>query len=551
MIKVFKIKINDKVLEFEKPVRALELIKEEDKYEYYACKINYRLRELTYIINRDTEIEFLSLSDYNTMRIYQNSLRYVLCMAIHNLFPNAKVEINHFISQTMACQITGIDDFVDSTLVNKIEEEMRRIIDLDLPFKKRTVSIDEAMKIFDENGFEDKKRATKYRPEDTAHFYECNGYINYMFGYMVPSTGYLKEFKLILYYPFIVIQFPRSNNKGEIPEFKDEPTFTKVIRESKKWGEVAEAKTISDINEKTESLKIIDFINMCESRHNDMLCELGDMIKKNIDTIRLITIAGPSSSGKTTFSNRLRIALLNRGIKPIRISIDNYYLERKYCPLDENGNYDLEHIEAIDIDLFNKQMLALIQGQKVTLPYFNFKTGKREWADTIQIDKNTPIILEGIHALNDRLTSLIPKYQKFKIFIAPTPQTHIDEHNPLSFTDLRLIRRMVRDSRTRNSSAKETLSMWDSVRKGEYRWIYPCQDDVDFTFNSELAYELGVMKKYAVPLLEAIDSEDEYYIDANRLLKYIKYFVDIDEKYVPCNSLLREFIGGSVFEDLK
>ena len=548
---MFKVKINNQIKEFDKPIRALELIDEKDKYEIFACKLNYRLRELTYIINRDTEVEFLTLSDYNAMLVYQNSLRYVLCMAIHNLYPNAKVEINHFISQTMSCQITNIDDFIDSNLVNKIENEMRRIIDLDLPFKKRTVSIDEAMKIFDDNGFEDKKRATKYRPEDTAHFYECDGYINYMFGYMVPSTGYLKEFKLILYYPFIVIQFPRSTNKGEIPEFKDEPTFTKVIRESNKWGEIVDAKTISDINEKTESLKIIDFINMCESRHNDMLCELGDIIKKNIDTIRLITIAGPSSSGKTTFSNRLRIALLNRGIKPIRISIDNYYLERKYCPLDENGNYDLEHIEAIDIDLFNEQMLALIQGQKVTLPYFNFKTGKREWADTIQIDKNTPIILEGIHALNDRLTSLIPKYQKFKIFIAPTPQTHIDAHNPLSFTDLRLIRRMVRDARTRNSSAKETLSMWDSVRKGEYKWIYPCQDDVDYTFNSELAYELGVMKKYAVPLLEQIDNEDEYYIDANRLLEYIKYFVDIDDKFIPCNSLLREFIGGSVFEDLK
>ena len=548
---MFKIKINGIEKEYDKPVRALELISEEDKYEYFACKINYRLRELTYIINRDTELEFLDLSDYNTMGIYQNSLRYILCMAIHNLYPHANVEINHFISQTMSCQITNIDKFIDSNLVNEIEKEMKRIIDLDLPFKKRTVSIEEAMKIFDENGFEDKKRATKYRPEDTAHFYECDGYINYMFGYMVPSTGYLKEFKLILYYPFIVIQFPRSNNKGEIPEFKDEPNFTKVIRESGTWRDVAEARTISEINEKTESLKIIDFINMCESRHNDMLCELGDMIKKDIDTIRLITIAGPSSSGKTTFSNRLRVALLNRGIKPIRISIDNYYLERKHCPLDEEGNYDLEHIEAIDIDLFNTQMLALIQGQEVQLPIFNFKTGKREWGEKVKIDKNTPIILEGIHALNDRLTSLIPKYQKFKIFIAPTPQTHIDAHNPLSFTDLRLIRRIVRDFRHRNSSAKETLSMWASVRKGEYKWIYPCQADVDYTFNSELAYELGVMKKYLVPLLEQIDYEDEYYIDANRLLKYIKYFVDIDEKYVPCNSLLREFIGGSVFEDLK
>lgn len=548
---MFRIKINNIEKEYDKPIRALELLSKEDKYEYFACKLNYRLRELTYIINRDTEIEFLDLSDYNAMGIYQNSLRFILCMAIHNLFPNAKVEINQFISDTMSCQLSNFDGFIDANVVKKIEDEMKRIIDLDIPFKKRTVSIEEAMKIFDENGFEDKKRATKYRPEDTAHFYECDGYINYMFGYMVPSTGYLKEFRLILYYPFIVIQFPRANFHGEIPEFKDEPNFTKVIRESNKWGEICEAKTISEINEKTESLKIIDFINMCESRHNDMLCELGDIIKKDIDSIRLITIAGPSSSGKTTFSNRLRVALLNRGIKPIRISIDNYYLEREYCPLDEEGNYDLEHIEAIDIDLFNKQMLALIQGQEVQLPIFNFKTGKREWGEKVQIDKSTPIILEGIHALNDRLTSLIPKYQKFKIFIAPTPQTHIDAHNPLSYTDLRLIRRIVRDFRHRNSSAKETLSMWNSVRKGEYKWIYPCQADVDYTFNSELAYELGVMKKYVVPLLEAIDSEDEYFIDANRLLKYIKYFVDIDEKYVPCNSLLREFIGGSVFEDLK
>ena len=548
---MFKIKLNNTELSFDKPVRALELISNEDKYKYFACKINNRLRELTYIINRDSEIEFLDLNDYNAIDLYQNSLRFILCMAMHNLYPHAKVEINRFISQTLSCQISNLDKFIDSYLVEEIEKEMRRIIDLDLPFKKRTVSIEEAMKIFDENGYEDKKKATKYRPENTAHFYECDGYINYMFGYMVPSTGYLKRFKLILYYPLIVIQFPRSNNQGEIPEFKDEPVFTKVIKESSNWREILGAETISEINEKTESLEIIDFINMCESRHNDMLCELGDMIKKDISNIRLITIAGPSSSGKTTFSNRLRVALLNRGIKPIRISIDNYYLERQYCPLDEEGNYDLEHIEAIDIDLFNKQMLALIQGQEVTLPYFNFKTGKREWNETIKIDKNTPIILEGIHALNDRLTSLIPKYQKFKIFIAPTPITHIDAHNPLSFTDLRLIRRMVRDFRTRNSSAKETLSMWESVRKGEYKWIYPWQDDVDYTFNSELAYELGVMKKYAVPLLEAIDSEDEYFIDANRLLKYIKYFVDIDEKFVPCNSLLREFIGGSVFEDLK
>lgn len=290
---------------------------------------------------------------------------------------------------------------------------------------------------------------------------------------------------------------------------------------------------------------------MCESRHNAMLYELGELIAKDIKNIRLITIAGPSSSGKTTFSNRLKVELLNRGIKPIRLSIDNYYLERGLAPLDEDGKPDLEHIEALDIDLFNKQMLALIQGQEVTLPVFNFKTGKREQGETLKISNETPIILEGIHALNDRLTSLIPKYQKFKIFISPSNQIKLDAHNPVNLTDLRLIRRLVRDFKHRGSDATETLSMWASVRKGEFKWIYPHQDSVDFTFNSELSYEFGVLKKYAMPMLEEIPNDSPYFITANRLRKVLKYFVDIDESLVPCNSLLREFIGGSCFEKLK
>lgn len=548
---MFKIKINNEEKEFDKPIRVLQLLPKR-KHGFYACKVNNRLRELTYILNKDSSVEFLGLENYDTMLIYENSLRYIFCMAVRNLFPQVQVEINQFISQSLSCQLFNHNGFIDEHLIETITAEMKRIVDADYPFKKRTVSIDEAMKIFDQNGYTDKKKVTKYRPEDTAHFYECEGYINYMFGYMVPSTGYLKKFVISLYYPLIILQFPRHTNKGEIPEFVDSPNFTKTLREAQKWAKLCDANTIADINKRTESVEsLIDFVSMCETRHNDMLSDLANQIVKNIENVRLITIAGPSSSGKTTFSNRLRVSLLNHGIKPIRISIDNYYLGRDSCPKDEDGKPDFEHIEALDIELFNSQMLALIQGQEITLPIFNFKTGKREDGEKVKIDASTPIILEGIHALNDRLTSLIPKYQKFKIYICPLPQYHLDCHNPIIYTDVRLIRRIVRDYKHRNSSARDTIDMWPSVRKGEFKWIYPWQEDVDFTFNSDLAYEFAVMKKYALPLLAEITPEDEHYVTANRLIKFLKYFIDIEEKWIPCNSLCREFIGGSIFEDLK
>ena len=304
------------------------------------------------------------------------------------------------------------------------------------------------------------------------------------------------------------------------------------------------------MNDHVREETTVDFINMCETKHNDMLCELGNAIEKDIENIRLIAIAGPSSSGKTTFSNRLRIELMSRGITPLRISIDDYYLPKHQAPVDENGDPDLEHIEALDIDLFNSHMLALIQGDEITLPVFNFKTGEREEGQKCKIDAKTPIIIEGIHALNDYLTSSIPKHQKFKIYIAPQIQINLDNHNPISLTDIRLLRRIVRDKKYRNTSAEKTLEMWASVRRGEFKWIYPHQEGANFVFNSELTYELGVMKKYALPALQAIPDDHPHAITANRLIKFLKYFKDIDDKWVPCNSLLREFIGGSCFHDV-
>jgi uridine kinase len=281
-----------------------------------------------------------------------------------------------------------------------------------------------------------------------------------------------------------------------------------------------------------------------------MLATLGESILKDIENIRLICIAGPSSSGKTTFSNRLRIELMSKGIKPLRISLDMYYKKRELCPRDEDGNLDFESIYALDLELFNEHMLALINGEEVSLPKFDFTNNEITFGEKIKIDKKTPIIIEGIHALNDMLSYAIPRHQKFKIFIAPQFQINIDNHNPISYTDIRLLRRIVRDKATRSTSAEKTLSMWSSVRRGEFKWIYPYQEGCDFVYNSALTYELCVMKKYALPALMEIKPDSPYYITANRLIKFLKYFKEMEDTWIPCNSLLREFIGGSCFKDV-
>ena len=389
----------------------------------------------------------------------------------------------------------------------------------------------------------------QYREDNKVNYYSCDGYIDYMYGYMLPSTGYIKNYVIKMHYPGFIIQYPRAEFKGEIPEFKDDPSFSKMIKNARDWRNLCGVDNISSMNSFTNSKEIIQFMNMCETKHNDMLAELGQIIKQNINDIKLIAIAGPSSSGKTTFTNRLRIELLTKGISPVMISMDDYYVNREDTPLGEDGKPDYESIYALDIDLFNQQLVDLIQGEEVTLPLFDFKDGKRKVGKTVKLLPNQPILIEGIHALNEMITALIPKHQKFKIFISPHPQLNIDDHNPIMPTDLRLLRRIVRDARTRKTSPATTFSMWESVRSGEFKWIYPWQKEADYVFNSSLTYEIMVMKKYALPALQSIKSNEEYYIQANRFIKFLKYVKDVDDKYVPCNSILREFIGDSCFHD--
>lgn len=543
---MFTIKINEKNYQFEDKI-TLKDLSQSLNIESYAAKVNNRMRELNYYVNYDCEVEFLNLKSFEAVRVYETSLRYLIIMALEQLYENVEVSFNQCVSRAISCDVKSVNVPIDSNFIERLENKMRELIALDLPIVRKTIPLSEASEIYEKNGYKDKIEILKYRREDKCNIYECNGYVNYLFGYMVPSTGYLDKFKLRVYNPGFVVQFPRAECGGEIPEFEDNPSFSRMIKASQTWVNICECDSIPKLNNYSKSDKIVDLVNMCETKHTNMLAELGQKIKSNIDDIRLIAIAGPSSSGKTTFSHRLRIELMTIGIKPVKISMDDYYLERSKCPLDEDGNPDLEHIEALDIELFNKHMLALIQGEEVQLPIFNFKTGKREWGEKIRVDKYSPIIIEGIHALNDRLTSLVPKHQKFKIYISPLSEIKIDAHNPINASELRLLRRCVRDAKFRKTSPDETLSMWPSVRKGEFKWIYPFQEHADFIFNSELTYELGVMKKYALPALQNVSRNDKNFVAANRLVKFLKYVEDIDDRYVPCNSLLREFIGDGVF----
>lgn len=546
---MYTVKYNNKEYQFEDKITLKELSKKLN-VEAYVATVNNRLRELNFYINFSCTVDFLDLTNFDAVRVYETSLRYLIIMALENLYPHIKAEFNQCVSRSISCNVTGLADQVDAKFLVALEKEMDRLVAADYPIVRKTIPKAEAIEIYKKKGYLDKNEVLKYREEDEVNIYVCDKYVNYLFGYMVPSTGYLNKFKLRLYYPGFLVQFPRAEKGGQIPVFEDSPSFGRMLKEARSWAKMCESDRIPLLNTHASEASVIDLVNMCETKHNNMLAELGGIIKKNIEDIRLICIAGPSSSGKTTFSHRLRIQLMTLGIKPFKISMDDYYLNRDKAPVDEYGEPDLEHVRALDLELFNNNLLALIQGEEVQLPTFDFKLGERIAGPKVRISENTPVIIEGIHALNEEVTKLIPKHQKFKIYISPLSQIKIDDHNPIPATEIRLLRRIVRDAKYRKTHPSATFSMWASVRRGEFKWIYPYQEEADYIFNSELTYELAVMKKYALPALAAIDRNDEYFIAANRLVKFLKYIKDIDDRYVPCNSLLREFIGNSCFYDL-
>ncbi len=546
---MYTVTINGQQMQLEGKHTILSLVNDPDK-KYVVAKVNNRLRELSYELGFDCEVKLLDLADSDAVKVYETGMRYLIAMAFHNCYPDYRVKICYGISRSLLVTLVSPDIKLDGKMLKTVIAEMNRIVAADLPFERMTMTKGEAYDMFVANGDDDKAQTLQYRPEKICHFHKCGDYINYMYGYVPPSTGYLSRFRMFVYDGNFICQYPRYEMNGQIPEFKDEPTFSKVQNRAYKWAKLCNAEIISGVNAHVTEATEVDFINMNETLHNDMLHDLGNQILSDIENIKLICIAGPSSSGKTTFSNRLRIELMARGITPLRISLDMYYKNRADIPYDEHGVQDFEDINALDVELFNEHMQALIAGEEVELPLYRFGDGRAEHGIPTRIGPDTPIIIEGIHALNDKLSYSVPKYQKYKIYIAPQFQMNIDMHNPISYTDIRLLRRIVRDKKYRGASAERTLEMWHSVRRGEFKWIYPFQEGCNYVYNSALTYELCVLKKYALPALKEVPSDSAYYITANRLIKFLKYFKDMDDKWVPCNSLLREFIGGSCFAEV-
>lgn len=523
-----------------------ELVKDKYKVLIVAGKVNNALRELNYKLDKDSNVEFIDLTTTDGQRIYKRSLAFVFIRAAMELLPECKVTVEHSLSKGLYCEI-HYKRPINEDDVEKIEQRMKEIIDEDVPFEKQTVSKDKAREIFKKFGMNAKEKLLQYREKDFINIYSCGWLKNYFYGYMVPRTGYLKTFKLKFYLPGVIIQYPTKEQPDRIPEFVEQGKLAVIFKEAERWGKILNIGYVANLNDIIQKKEYPELIRVAEALHEKKIAQIADMITESKK--RLVLIAGPSSSGKTTFAQRLLIQLKVNGLNPITLSTDDYFVDRELTPKDEEGNYDFEALEAVDLELFNDHLAKLIQGEEVEIPTFNFYKGRREYRGRrLKIFKEQPIIIEGIHGLNEKLTKDIPQSKKFKIYISALTQLNIDAHNRIPTTDTRLIRRIVRDSKYRGHSALTTLKQWASVRRGEEKNIFPFQEEADIMFNSALVYELAVLKKYAEPLLNEIEENEPEYSEAKRLLKFLSYFTSIDDdKYIPQTSILKEFIGGSCF----
>ncbi|MGI6330529.1 MAG: nucleoside kinase [Zhaonellaceae bacterium] len=545
-----KVTLLDQTLDVPKGISLLELSRQvEEQYEsaIVAAKVNNVLKDLSFRIEEDSHIDFIDLTTDDGFRIYQRSVSFLLIKAVGEVFPQATITIEHSISKGLYCELHGIDPLTEKD-VQAIERRMKEMVEEDIEFHMDIVPLPEALKLFEKEGQLDKVKLLKYRNLPTIKIYSCGWLRDYFYGIMVPSTGYLKHFELKFYMPGFILRYPDKSDPTTIPEYKEQPKLFSVFREAEKWAKILEIEDVGSLNDHIAAGYGDELIRISEALHEKKIAQLADMITNERNQIRLILIAGPSSSGKTTFAQRLSVQLRVNNVKPISISLDDYFVSRDKTPLDENGEPDFEALEAIDLDLFNEQLTKLIQGVEVELPVFNFLTGQREYrGKKVKIKRDQPIIIEGIHGLNDVLTSAIPRGSKFKIYISALTQLNIDNHNRIPTTDARIIRRIVRDNQFRSHDALKTIKLWPKVRRGEEKNIFPFQEDADVMFNSHLPYELAVLKKYAEPLLAEIAPSEPEFSEAKRLLKFLSYFLPLDDSAIPNNSIIREFIGNSCF----
>ncbi len=528
----------------------IELAEEYQQYyeeDIVLVLLNNRLRELSKTVKTDGVVEFVTTGNRIGKKAYRRSVLLLMQKAVHNLYgeQGVTVRIMHSIGQGNYCELRGDMD-VTQEVVLKLKMEMMRLCDANLPIEKRNMNTDEAVALFGRLGMRDKERLFGYRRSSRVNIYELDHYKDYFYGYMVPSTGYLKYFDLLPYKEGFMLLYPGTNSKV-IDAFVPSEQLYQTLSEASAWGKTMGIGTVGALNDAIAGGTVQDIILVQEALMERKIGQLAERIASEKDK-KFIMIAGPSSSGKTTFSHRLSIQLKALGLKPHPVPLDDFYLDRKYTPRDADGNYDFECLEALDVERFNHDMGELLAGREVELPIFNFKTGRREEKGRMmKLGSEDVLVIEGIHGLNDKLSHSLPKSSKFKIYISALTQLDIDEHNYLPTTDGRLLRRIVRDARTRATSARETIAMWDSVRRGEEKYIFPFQEEADVMFNSALIYELAVLKQYAEPLLFAIEKDCQEYLEAKRLLKFLDYFLPVPSEGISPNSILREFIGGSCF----
>lgn len=524
----------------------VDLIQGQVSVPIMAVAIGNELKDLHHVLTESCEVTLITMNSETGLRIYRRSAAFLLIRAVREEFPGRKLIIKHSLSNGLFCEF--LDQEPTRQDIERLEERMLTLIKQDLPIRRQVISLPEACQIFTEQEQMDKVKLLRYRGKAEVHVYELKGWYEYFYGYMVPRTGIVKSFRLIDYPPGLILQTPEADRPDHIKPYIEQKKLATVFKEAKDWAEMLQIPHVAALNDMVGAGNIEDIIRVNEALHEKKIASIADMICHD-PRVRVILISGPSSSGKTTFAQRLLIQLRVNGRRPVSISLDNYFIDRDLTPRNERGEMDFESLDALKLDLFNDHLSRLIAGEEVLTPVYSFQKGCAEQEGLLmRVPPGEPIIIEGIHALNGRLTWSIPTEQKFKIYVSALTQLNIDYSNRIPTTDSRLIRRIVRDSRTRGYGALQTIQRWPSVRAGEERNIFPFQEHADVMFNTSLVYELSVLKWYAEPMLREIGPENPEYMEAKRLLKFFSYFRPAASDAIPPNSILREFVGGSWFK---
>ena len=545
-----QIEYNNIIIDVKNGTTVNQLLSEEiqkAKCKIIACKFNNEIKSLNYKIKTDGKVELINLKDKDGMRVYRRGLVYIISKAFSEVYPNSLLTINYQLSNAMFCTVDNLS--ITKEVIANVNKRVKEIIDSNLPIEKRFMTKEEAVEFYKKEKTLKGKLQLDLKQKKEVTLYFCENYYNYFYGVLPITTGFAEAYEIVPYANGFLIRYPNRENPYELTKFNDTPKLFKTLEDYEELHKILNINTLYKLNSIIKDKKIEEYILLDEALHEKKIGAIADNIAKN-KNIKLVAIAGPSSSGKTTFAKRLELQLKLNGLKPVIISVDNYFVEREETPLDEDGNYDFESINAIDTKLLNQDLVKLLNGEEIEAPTFNFHTGHKEYrGNKMRLNADEVLIMEGIHCLNDELTYLIPKEQKYKIYISCLTVLNIDYYNRISTTDSRLIRRLVRDYQFRGYNAAHTIQMWPSVNRGEFKNIFKFQEEADVMFNSSLIYELSVLKKYAIPLLKEVENNSPLYSEAKRLISMLSYFEDIPDDAVPTHSLLREFIGGSIFKE--